>query len=557
MKKRALTNNIKTGYLVFFLALVIATWSQYHSFTNKYLLAYDFHRHSFWMQQLRDPSLFRGDPLTDYSKHHEPPGFIALYYFLSFFTDPLLASKIIPLFLFALSALYLFKLVLLIADTRTAFLAGTLFIVSSFYFEQMVGGLPRAFATPLMILFIYYLMRGKYARSSSILVAQALFYPVIFFESLLTYLLVMIDKARKKDLPDAFTRHRKIFLAAIAISLFILSMKYVFTDPAVGTLVMRAQIATDRDLTIPARYLSPPKWSDLTGLLVSYIDCSSVFLHKICGLLASAGWGNGIMLITLFSAGLLLSLLARSHSRKALLPHEIIFLLSAGFIMFYVADALLFVLYLPTRQLHYILPMTILILSAVVVGRMVISVNNPRLRNTIYGLIILLAFSNRGIHRNIGLLDYSAYHGLYSYIGSLPEDALIAAPPDIADGIPTFSFRKVFLTRASADTIYDHHSKLIKKRFYDFYRSYYSKDPGPIYDFCERNGIDYIVVDIKKFLNDTPSREIAFLKDEPLASILNGTLTGGKKFALMKIPDHDKLFMGDGIFVIKKDALSR
>lgn len=172
---------LRIEFLIIFLAFVVGIYSQFPTFFNNYIISDDVRQHIYWMQQFQDNGLFRNDLLTDYAKNYQPWGFVALYYIFSFIVDPMIVSKVIPIILLMVSSLYLFKLVKHITNDYAGFVAASIFMVTPIYLDRMIGGLPRAFAYPLLIIFLYYLVRKEYLKSSFVLILQCLFYPIVFF----------------------------------------------------------------------------------------------------------------------------------------------------------------------------------------------------------------------------------------------------------------------------------------------------------------------------------------------------------------------------------------
>ena len=192
------------------------------------------------MQQFRDGGLFKDDLLTEYAKFIQPWGFYFLYYILSFIIDPINISKILPVILLTISSLYLFKLVKHITNNYIGFLAALTFMATPIFLDSMVGGNPRSFGYPLLIIFLYYLIKNDYPKSSIILILQCLFYPIVFLLSTLTYLFTFIKIQHNKISFDKSDSKIKFFIIAMLVCSSILCWKHFFAyNPSIGTTVTR------------------------------------------------------------------------------------------------------------------------------------------------------------------------------------------------------------------------------------------------------------------------------------------------------------------------------
>jgi putative flippase GtrA len=133
--------------------------------------------------------------------------------------------------------------------------------------------------------------------------------------------------------------------------------------------------------------------------------------------------------------------------------------------------------------------------------------------------------------------------------------SLIAAHPYLADNIPLFAQRKVFINDELSLPFFDNYWQVIKKRTYDFFDAYYSDDARSLYDFCHNNGIAYWVVDASHFTGAyLGNRQVYF---EPFNQYALDVAASRKGFVLDRIRGKDKLFTKGMLFVINEDVLLR
>ncbi|MGC8660764.1 MAG: hypothetical protein ACP5U1_17005, partial [Desulfomonilaceae bacterium] len=89
----------------------------------------------------------------------------------------------------------------------------------------------------------------------------------------------------------------------------------------------------------------------------------------------------------------------------------------------------------------------------------------------------------------------------------------------------------------------------VKKRTFDFFKAYYSSDPGQIRRFCKANHIDYFIVRLKDF---EPEQ---LKKTDPYFEPFNGFiwyLTNSKSyFAVLDKETFPPLFEDKGIRVLQ------
>lgn len=550
MNKRIYT---QIEFLIILIASLVGIYSQFPSFFNKYIINDDVRQHIYWMQQFQDNGLFRNDLLTEYAKNFQPWGFVALYYIFSFIADPMIVSKAIPIILLMVSSLYLFRLVKFITNDYAAFLAASIFIVTPIYFNRMIGGEPRAFGYPLLIIFLYYLVRKEYLKSSFVLILQCLFYPVVFLLSILTYLSAFIKIQHKETFFDKAITQRKYFIIAVIICGVILCSKYMISySPSIGSVVTREQMVGNPEYYSKGRFNilpTPPLSQQIKPFLQKGMVFSKIFNRpaKIISLKPREFDSIFIFLITI------LFLIAEAIRKKLIFPIEIILLFVSSILMYIVADLFLFKLFLPVRYLAYSLPLISLVICTIAIGQLIIKIKSVRIKKAIQILMLILIFLNVDSQRLNGLIDMSYNKNLYSYLNSLPKEAMIAAHPSLADGIPTFARRKVFINYELSHCVFDNYWKTIKKRTFDFFDAYYSEDPSFIYEFCEQNGIDYLVIDKRHFTEEYLRGHIYF---EPFDTYVKNITGKRKKFLLDNISEEGKLFAINNVFVIKKDILN-
>jgi hypothetical protein len=228
--------------------------------------------------------------------------------------------------------------------------------------------------------------------------------------------------------------------------------------------------------------------------------------------------------------------------------------------MFKVSDLLFFKLYIPVRYLLPI-PLIYIIILGVVIAQLIAKLGNQRLRQVLKFSVVIFIVLHFNMNKGIGLRDYSEYYyrdlsaskKLYEYLSTLPKDALIAAHPYLADGIPTFSRRKVFLNFELSYHWFDNYWLEIDRRTRELFAAYYSTDASSICEFCRKNRIDYLIVDMRHFTKPYLEKQEPYF--EPFNAYIRNLIRDGQPYALLNVPEKDKLFTDGEIFVTRSAVL--
>jgi hypothetical protein len=254
---------------------------------------------------------------------------------------------------------------------------------------------------------------------------------------------------------------------------------------------------------------------------------------------------------------------------RLIIPKEIVFLALSSAIMYLVSDLVLFRLYQPIRYLQYSIPLVILVLSAIVIGHLISRVSNMNVKTALWCLIACVLGLHLNVNKGVGLKDYSTqyYHhrlaaghlsipkDLYSSLSEVPKESVIAAHPYLADSIPTFAQRKVFINFELSHPWFDKYWEIIYERTSDFFEAYYAREFETVCRFSENHGVDYIVVDKRHF-------QQVYLQEgkmyfEPINSYIKTLVSNRKDFVLLSVPAEVRIFSDKNIFVVSMDSLRK
>ena len=549
----------KTGtrYALFIslLAIFACLNSQFSSYINPYVINDDVRQHIWWMASFQDPHLFQNDLLTRYAASLQNGGILIIFYCTSFIVDPIVMSKILPLILFTYSAGYLFRLIKhLTNDNFTAAFTTICFLITPVFLHNTVGGHAHTFGFCFLLMFLYYFVTRAFTKASSILILQALTFPIVFVLSTLTFFVSFFFQKRQH--PDGRVKSGKMisFIVCFSIALGILTTKFVFfSNPEIGHPVSMAQMKGNPEFYNGARWpllpvpfvLTEAAKNAKTGIFLFDAARKNHWPKLLRALIDRV---KIIHLILIFSA-----LFIVIKNKKLFFPVEFIYLAAASLFMYILAQIFLLKLYAPDRYTAYSLPLITLILFGLIVGKGVGAIKKKHLKTSLIAFIFIFCFAGINLNRDIGLADFTKNKPVFIMASRLPKDALIAAHPYLADGIPTFAKRKVFLKWELSVPLFDKYWNTVKTRTFDFFNAYYSDDPQVIVAFAQKYNIDYILVDETHF--DKNYLEKGQFYFEPFNTAIGGKIKKTKKFALNNIDQKAKLYSYKNLFIINPDTL--
>jgi hypothetical protein len=235
-------------------------------------------------------------------------------------------------------------------------------------------------------------------------------------------------------------------------------------------------------------------------------------------------------------------------------PRELLYMLAASAVMYELADLVFLKLWLPSRYIQYSLPVILLVVVSLTVDRAVAKLTRPGLRFLVSGAIIGILLIHFDINANASMDNQSDKKEFFEYLGTLPKNVVIAAYPSLADYIPTFAKRKVFLNYELSQPSHDKYWFSIKARTYEFFDAYYADDLAKIVAFCGKNHIDYLIVDKRHFTREfLKTRRLYF---EPFNTYIKNLTRDKTRYALLENQPKVMTFEGGNIVIIRVSALA-
>jgi len=475
-----LTNNKSTLLLflgLILISLAVGTYAHWPTLTNEYIIVDDdVMQHTYWMDKFHDPELFQNDIYAEYANFYLPLGFKAVYYVGTIFFDQKLFGKILAIILYVVSGVYLFYLGKKMGNNYTGLLLFLLFICFPIHLDRFFGGQFRAFAFPLLITFIYYLIQLRLNACVIIMLLMALLYPPALLIAYVTlFLFLLLEKKGLKD-STPWVGYVRIFLPLTVFLIFLCAKN--FTKPEfLGSLTGIEVITANIESIVYGRSPNLP----VKGIGVMIKDF--IGGHQLLPVSLVLFCLSGLYYFNMKNQSFL-----RSYKM-------VISLFFSSIILYQISILLLIKLYLPIKYVRYSFPLVGLFIIILSAGFLIDRIRPVAAKIIVFIAIIGTAWFYHGdsINRITPNVDQTKYRGLYRYISKLPKNITIAADPDMSDYISTFSRRKTFLKYELSYPWFENYAKLIEKRIMDFYQAYYSENLIDIYMFCKKNDIDFIV----------------------------------------------------------------
>lgn len=500
---------------------------------NSQIATGDQKQHIYWMYRFADPELFTDDLLTKFSSSgkFDPYGYSFLYRTVSRWIDPLLFSKLLPMALAAVSVLYMFLLARTLGGERAGYAAGILFTIELFIIgweKHFQSGVPRSFALPLFLGFLYYWAGRRQILAGLMIVLEALFYPPILLNSAGAFGISMIRKGL-----HSYLKNCVILLGSFAIAASIILISYNSAPQFLGQIVTREEALTMPEFGPEGRtdfFRDNPLMYLFMGRACLNLDKVAPYVVLLLPITGTLGW--------------------RALRRERLIYDIII----SSLILFLLAHLVLFKFHLPSRYVLYSMPVAFNLLVSLNIGEFLDAVSRRlkwRLPPT--GVLIagIIAMSSIGLAYKIKTTkpDTQVVE-LTRFVGTLPKDALIAGHPSDMDDIPLFSKRKVLVNKELSLPYYKGYYGEIRKRTFDLFSAYYSASPEEIIAFCKKYGVDYMVVNSKYFDKEAARGKIYYA---PFDEHAKAVIRKGKGFFLAELDDSLKLYSRGRYSVIKCD----
>lgn len=476
----------------FLCTAVLGLAAQWPGLLSPYVINDDVRQQLYWMARWREPGLYPPDVLSDYARSYVPWGVQGLYRLGALVADPLMFSKAVAVGLLAWLGGLVFACARGLGGARFGWFALGLFWLMPAFMENISGGLARAFAAPLLALFLHAQLSRSRPLALAALWAQALFIPYILPICLGAALLQHAAWLARLTRTEPLLRlPLDALLAAAALAL---ACWWQTGVGAAGPLPWAAEMAGRPEFGPHGRFPIVPTPSLFWELIARPWGALAPFAD----LGTAAGVAASLALLPLMAAGAR-RVPWRDHVRQAAAPG---FLLLSSVLLYFAARLLLLKLFIPSRYLEY----STNLLYCLGVPFLLWPLAEPLLqagrRWTRWSGPALLALALvLGAARQYGreLYDYSGDHTLYEAARTTPKDALFAGHPAQMDNLLTFGRRNVYASYELAHPWSSAYWSVVGPRLDRLLRAYYAEDADEIRRFCAEAEVDFLVIDRRHF----------------------------------------------------------
>jgi hypothetical protein len=546
------------------------------SFASVNVVQDDVRQHVFWMLRFLDADLFPRDMLADYFQSVAPLGYQAIYYGAAMLgINPLALSKVLPLVLGLLTSYLFWRLCLSIFPVPAFAVSATILLNQTLWNGQdLISATPRAFACPILLLFLYALergsrfyplpkARGRYGLNRwwllglGAIALQALFYPqfVLLCAGLLLVRLGRWHDGRltlSQNQQDFFWCSTGLLVAGLCL------LPYALDASPFAPLT-----------TVAEAKQMPEFWPG--GRNAFFHPSPLLFwLGGRSGIVPSSGLTPATL-----GAAFLLPLLwvARGHFPLAqrLLPRLglVLQLAIAALGLFGLAHLLLFRLHLPSRYTGYPMRLSLALLAgaalAILVERLLrwgMAANRRWQRWVAMALfaglvVVLLAYSLT--LKNFPHTQYAVGRQpeLYAFLQQQPKDSLIATLAQEADNLPTFSQRSVLVSRELALPYHQGYYRQIRQRLVDLITAQYTPDGATLRQFIRRYGIDFWLLEDDALAPNYLAQNPWLQHYQPATQLATAILEQGAVPALFAQRDRCTVWQHSGVQLLSAECVAQ
>ena len=554
------------------------------AFKTAYVVQDDARQHVFWMQRFLDPELFPGDFIADYFQSVAPAGYTALYQLAaSLGLHPLLFNKLLPILLGAIAAAYCFGVCMeLFPIPFAGFLAALLLQQSLWMTFDLVSATPRAFAYPLFLAFLYYLLRSSILPCLTAIALQGLFYPPfvlissgILLLQLLQLLQLPSEGQSQRVIPQKNVIDKALDIVTRALRTLLLMpsrqqsqnkdlKRLCFAGLGVALLVMLPYALNSSEFGSVVD-------GDLARTLPEFLpDGREEFFDDNPAQFWLIGSRSGwlpILMPPLIWLGLFLPALLRNKSRfpllarvkkKVILLRDIV-LVSTG--LFFAAHAVLFKLYFPSRYVNHSLRVVMAIAAgiaiAVLFDALLQKAKSKKILLPVACLLLAVLIFYPNLSKGFPRTSYRVIRApaIYEFFLQQPKDSLIASLSGAANNIPTFSRRSVLVSPEYGISYHLGYYRQFRDRATDLIRAQYSPDLAEVKAFIQKYGVDFWLLDATSFSGESFAKNNWLQQYQPAAREALAGLESGNTPAIARTAKHCTVFDTGEFVILQADCI--
>jgi hypothetical protein len=453
-----------------------------HEFANRFSIHGDVAQHAYWMVTYHQPDLFPNDLYVKYARSLSTPGLQAIYWVATLFATPVRVGKIIAVTLFGITGWLYYRIGRSFHGRSTGYLVAFIWLVFPNHIGEIDGGLHRSFMHPLLAAVAYALCTRKIKLVGWLLAVGLFVYPPAALVSAVTLgIFFLLEPSALRLLYRRRWGLAGWGMLVVAAIVLWLSRRHAMPD-FLGPMVTGQEMVEDPRFSEGGR--SPYLPFDLLWhSLRIYMFNSNEVMMALC-------WLALLLVPVRF-------IQTRSAFRDAA---PMVALFAASVLLFELAKAIHFKLYIPRRYLQF---------SPVLVGAMLMGLAGAGvfqflryqwMRAAVLALAIwqIWGDSRGDIARYFrdGRYDESGRGKMYKYLAAeTPKDSLIAADPKQSDAITVFASRMTLLKYELSHPWFKNYRAMVEERARDYYAMVYADSPDALRLLRDKYGLDYIIFD--------------------------------------------------------------
>lgn len=492
--ERLIANALWLYVLVIFFSRMVPNFVPYIAETDWKQWIWQYHRYA------RDGAFPPGQLLTDYGFAMQPPLYWLVMATLSSVMPPQWAATIVNAVAIGGAFYFVARLVQSRTTPLFAAAAAALLARDEVFHRVTLGGYPRTFGPVLTLAFLTFWIEGRHRAVLLTFVVGAALYPSVVVPCALVYGAWCVLFAGR-----AGWWRRNLELGACGVVVVLLSLVQNIEAPDWWGHVLTLDEAKDRPELGPHGRFTWLPFPSFWPRVLTYVGQPFAIRGLVGRKLDLYPWSSqtvaGVFVVVLVVLVVAAVLLWRRKQVDRLVPLHPLFLVGSATVAFWLARTFAFRLYLPHRMVQHTVPYAIVVvfvIAAFVVGRAVLGER----RGSIAALALVLSpfvVAGDGFYGG-GWRTYAEDKPLYQWLEkNTPVTAQFAGTLQILDEIPLFSRRQAWVNWKMAHPVRAGYFAENERRMLAMYGAYYANDLKDVVAFCDREQIDWFIVDRTRF----------------------------------------------------------
>jgi len=529
-----------------------------NAFSHPYLIQDDARQHIFWMHRFVDSTLFPNDLIADYFQTINPGGYETFYRLIAQLgVEPLLLAKLLPIVLGLITSAYCFSVVMQLFPVPFGAFLTTLILNQGLWMrDEIITGTSRAFLYPLLLAFIYYLLKRSFMACMISVALQAVFYPPLALVQAGTLLMRLVQWQNGQP---RFAKERSPYLfgfigAALAIALILGCFPNL---SAFNPMVTAAQMQAMPEFGAGGRlgYFNQDFWQ-------TWISGDSAILPRFVPPI--------ILLSVLFPAFCRGSSLSHLISNKITLLRDLLY---SSLCLFLLAHILLPRLYFPSRFTGASFWFAMVVTTGIGITLGLEKLRVRLLQQNLNDLKVRVAIALTAIFILANLLipfvpsvflkGQSQIIGgapkIYQFFAQQPKDILIASLAEEIDNVPAFSKRSILVSKEYALPFHLGYYNQIRQRAIDLINAQYSPSLSSLQGFIRKYNIDFFLVDRNAFqpeaILNNPGLKNWLMQFQPATNEAIARLQRQEKLAIVPLIKPCTVLKANNLVVLKAQCL--